>query len=459
MRSLLNSLFLSMILVAPVMAEPRSFSVNDRSGQYLVEVLFPEPPEDPKQLAPGIITLRDSKTLQVLQQLQTQAGNVPVDRNGKVDAWLLGPFSLLYFDDFNFDGRLDLAIRNGTDPEKDYKGRFDVYLQDSQKPQWVLNHALTDLAKDSASGMFSVSPLDGVLLSQAERECCWFRLSHWKMQGEELVLLHSETEEQIQPSEPGEDTSMPGGYVRRTLGELKDGQWQEQTRLEGPTREDPLMFTGKLDSQTPIELWYEVQGTAVIGELRYTKKGKDEPIKLLGSREDEYSPVILHEYADDGHPTGLWQITRQETQPVETRATRTGETQGDTRKLTIKLENLDRGPDYDKLGNVEADQRSGHYQMRQDALGRDGDLDLKILAERDAQGREVAEFTVTLKGSVTEHQTVPMEAENLIIVRAPQAPEKNGPYHIQLLKNFAVIGYTEASDAQEAFTGTYRKQP
>jgi hypothetical protein len=45
------------------------------------------------------------------------AGNVPVDRDGNVDAWLLGPFSLLYFDDFNFDGRQDLAIRNGSDPE------------------------------------------------------------------------------------------------------------------------------------------------------------------------------------------------------------------------------------------------------------------------------------------------------------------------------------------------------
>lgn len=459
MRSLFNSLFLSMILAAPVIAEPRAFSVNDRSGQYLVEVLFPEPPEDPKQLAPGVITIRDSKTLEVLQQLQTQAGNVPVDRNGKVDAWLLGPFSLLYFDDFNFDGRLDLAIRNGTDPEKDYKGRFDVYLQDPQKPQWVLNQALTDLAKDSTSGLFSVSPLDGMLLSYAEGDCCWNRRSHWKVQGGELVLLHSETEEQIQPSEPGENSSMPSGYVRHTVGDLKDGQWQEQTRLEGPTREDPMMFTGKLDNQTPIELWYEVQGTVVIGELRYIKKGKGVPIKLVGSREDEYSPVILHEYADDGLQTGSWRLTQEQVQPFNTTGTRVGAPQYGARKLKIALENGDREPDHDKLGKVEADQRSGHYQMRQDALGRDGDLDLKILPERDAQGREVAEFTVTLKGIVTEHQIVPMESDNLIIVRTPQAPEKNGPYHIQLLKNFAVIGYTEATDAQDALTGMYLRQP
>lgn len=458
MRSLLNSLFLSILLVTPAMAEPRAFSVNDRSGQYLVEVLFPQPPEDPKQLAPGVITIRDSKTLKVLQQLQTQAGNVPVDRNGKANAWLLGPFSLLYFDDFNFDGRQDLAIRNGTDPEKDYKGRFDVYLQDPKKSQWILNQALTDLAKEGSNGMFSVSPLDGMLLSQSEGDCCWNRVRHWKMQGEELVLLHSETEEQIQPSEPGENSSMPGGYVRRTVGNLKDGQWHEQTRLEGPTCEDPLVFTGKLDSQTPIELWYEVQGTAVIGELRHIRKGKDVPIKLVGSREDEFSPVILHEFAEDGLQTGIWHLTQEQVHPFNTTGTRVGSAQDGARKLKIALDTLDREPDHDKLGNVEPDQRSGHYQMRQDALGRDGDLDLKILPERDAQGREVAEFTVTLKGGVTEHQIVPMESDNLIIVRTPQAPEKNGPYHIQLLKNFAVIGHTEATDPQDVLTGMYLRQ-
>ncbi|MDR6959307.1 hypothetical protein J2W43_003304 [Pseudomonas brassicacearum] len=38
-----------------------------------------------------------------------------------------------------------------------------------------------------------------------------------------------------------------------------------------------------------------------------------------------------------------------------------------------------------------------------------------------------------------------METENLIIVREPQASEKNGPYHIRLAKDFAVIGYNTAS--------------
>ena len=58
-----------------------------------------------------------------------------------------------------------------------------------------------------------------------------------------------------------------------------------------------------------------------------------------------------------------------------------------------------------------------------------------------------------------EHHIVPMATPNLIIVRAPQAPEKNGPYHIQLVKNFAVIAYNYATDSQDMLTGMYRKQP
>ncbi|WP_335945467.1 hypothetical protein [Pseudomonas sp. G166] len=458
MRSLVSGVLLSMALAGPVVAEPRSFAVNDRSGQYLVEVLIPEPPEDAHQLAQAFITVRDNSTHETLQQLQTPAGNVPVDRNGKVDNWLLGPQSLLYFDDFNFDGRQDLAIRNGNDPDASYKPTFDIYLQDPQKTQWVLNPALTNLAKEDSKGMFSVSPLDSVLLSQTERDCCWTRATQWKMRGDELVLLHSDTEEQIQPTEPGENTSMPSGYTLHTIGEWKDGQWHEQSNLEGPATEDLVMLAGTLNAKIPVEIWYQEQGAIIIGEVRHTKAGKGEPIKLLGAREDDDDWISLHEFAGDGRQTGTWRITREKVEPYNVTGTWISGTKSDEHKLAVVLHDEEHEPDYDKLDGVDRDQRSGHYQMRQDSLGRDGDLDLKILPDRDANGKEVAEFTVTLKGIVTEHQVVPMETENLIVVREPQASEKNGPYHIQLVKNFAVINYNAAPDSQDMLTGMYLKQ-
>ncbi len=77
----------------------------------------------------------------------------------------------------------------------------------------------------------------------------------------------------------------------------------------------------------------------------------------------------------------------------------------------------------------------------------------------------LAEITLTLKdtasakATATAHYTVPMETENLIIVREPLASQRVGPYHIQRVKNFAVIERNSAPDSPDYFTGLYRKQP
>ena len=140
MRSLVSAVLLSMTLAAPAMAEPRSFSVNDPSGKYLVEVLFPQVPQDLQYLARALITIRDATTLEILQQLQTPDAQVPLDQNGKTVDWrLMGENGVVYFADINQDGRQDLAIRNGTGADKDFQSSYDVYLQDPHKTQWVLN--------------------------------------------------------------------------------------------------------------------------------------------------------------------------------------------------------------------------------------------------------------------------------------------------------------------------------
>lgn len=462
MRAYFAGVILFLALATAAMAEPRSFSVNEPSGKFLVEVLFPEVPQDLQTLAPALITVRDRATLAILQQLQTPAGNVPLDRHGKTDAdHLVGEYGLLYFADINGDGRQDLAIRNGSGAAEDFQFNYDVYLQDPQQVQWVLNRPLTDLANETSGGMFSINPTDGVIHSQTDRGCCWMRVSRWQMQGDQLVRLSFYTQEEVPATDSNENTSMPSGYMLRTTGEWKDGQWLETPRLEGPVNEDAQRLVGTLDGKIPVEIWYQQQGAVLIGELRYTKSGSGQPIKLVGDR-GEYAGepfFYLHEYTDDGHQTGIWRITRDYT------GTWVSGAKGDTRELAIQLHDEYQQPDYDKFDEVARDQRDGHYQMRDDFLDRDGDLDLKILPERDAQGREVAEFTVTLKDTgtskviVTAHHRVPMETENLIIVPEPLATRRAGPYHIQLVKNFAVIEHNSAPDSPDYLTGYYRKQP
>ncbi|PIB59550.1 hypothetical protein [Pseudomonas sp. 2822-17] len=462
MRSLVSAVLLSMAVAAPVMAEPRSFSVNDPSGKYLVEVLFPEVPQDLQYLARALVTLRDAATLEILQQLQTPDAQVPMDQNGKTVDWrLMGENGVVYFADINQDGRQDLAIRNGTGADKDFQSSYDVYLQDPQKTQWVLNGPLTELANETSGGMFSVNPKDGIIHSQTDRGCCWTRASRWQMRNGELVRLSSYTQQEVPATDDDANTSMPSGYMLRTTGEWKDGQWLETARLEGPVNEDAQRLVGTLDGKIPVEIWYQQQGAVMIGELRYTQSGSGKPIKLVGDRGEyaDESFLYLHEYTDDGHQTGIWRIKSDYT------GTWVSSAKGDQRERAIQLHDEYREPEYEKFDEVARDQRNGHYQMRNDFLDRDGDLDLKILPDRDAQGREVAEFTLTLKETGTDkvivsaHHSVAMETENLIIVREPLATRRAGPYHIQLVKNFAVINHNSAPDFADYFTGMYRKQP
>jgi hypothetical protein len=467
MRSLLNGVLISLALATPVMAEPRSFSVDEPSGHYLVEVLFAQVPQDLEELTRALVTIRDKHTLEILQQLQTPAAQVPLNADGKTLDWrLVGEYGVLYFADIDRDGRIDLAIRNGNGADANFQSSYDVYLQDPQKPQWVLNRPLTDLANESSGGMFSVNPRDGVIHSQTDRGCCWTRSSQWQMRDAELVRLGSYTQAEVPPTEDGENSSMPSGYMLRTTGTWKDGQWQETPRLEGPVTEDPEMLHGTLDGKIPVQIWYQQQGAVLIGEVRYSKSGSGKPIKLVGDQSDyDDKPfTYLHEYADDGRQTGIWRMTRESVEPYNFSGTWVSGAKGNTPELAIQLGRSDREPDLDKLGDVPREQRSGHYQMRDDFLGRDGDLDVNVLPERDAEGREVAEFTVTLKDAKTgkqilsAHHRVPMETDNLIIVREPLAPKGNGPYHIQLVRDFAVISHNSAPDNMEYFTGMYRKQ-
>ncbi|CRM43887.1 hypothetical protein ABFV51_15535 [Pseudomonas asgharzadehiana] len=462
MRSLVSGVLLSLSLATSAIAEPRSFSVNDPSGQFLVEVLFPQVPQDLRERARALVTVRDNATLQILQQLETPAGNVPLDNDGKTDAaHLVGESGLLYFADINGDGRQDLAIRHDTGAAKDFQYSYDVYLQDPHNTRWVLNGPLSTLANETSGGMFSVNPKDGIIHSQTDRGCCWMRVSRWQMRDGELVQLSSYTQQEVPATDDDANNSMPSGYMLRTTGEWKDGQWLETPRLEGPVNEDAQRLVGTLDGKIAVQIWYQQQGAVVIGELRYTNSGSGKPIKLVGDRgeygDDTY--LYLHEYTDDGHQTGIWRIKSDYT------GTWVSGAKGDKRERVIQLHDEYREPDYELFGDVARDQRDGHYQMRDDFLDRDGDLDLRILPERDAQGREVAEFTVTLKETgtgkviVSAHHTVPMETENLIIVREPLAARRAGPYHIQLVKHFAVINHNSAPDFPDYFTGMYRKQP
>lgn len=79
--------------------------------------------------------------------------------------------SPLIFEDFNFDGNEDVAIRNGNN--SNYGGpSYDVYVFNITKNKFVLSEALTELATNNL-GMFQTDQKRKRLTTFAKSGCCW----------------------------------------------------------------------------------------------------------------------------------------------------------------------------------------------------------------------------------------------------------------------------------------------
>ncbi|MBE0391226.1 FG-GAP repeat protein [Flavobacterium sp. PL002] len=79
--------------------------------------------------------------------------------------------SPLIFEDFNFDGHEDLAIRNGNN--SGYGGpSYDVYVFNITKTKFVLSKELTALAFENL-GMFQTDTKRKRIITFAKSGCCW----------------------------------------------------------------------------------------------------------------------------------------------------------------------------------------------------------------------------------------------------------------------------------------------
>jgi hypothetical protein len=127
--------------------------------------------------------------------------------------------SPLIFDDFNFDGAQDLAVRNGNDSE--YGGpSYDVYVYNSTKKQFVLSSELTGLATENL-GMFDTDQKRKRLTAYSKSGCCW----------------HLKTEYEVVPNKglkkvyELEEDAMNGESVTVTVRNLINNKWQSKSKI------------------------------------------------------------------------------------------------------------------------------------------------------------------------------------------------------------------------------------
>ena len=140
-------IFLGLLSIITDAKSQQEFSINNGSENYYSKITV-EKCEDGTCSGKGTISIFVKSTKSLFQILSSDDlyFSLDVSNSPSVNVVeLYGEQSQLIFDDFNFDGTEDLAIRNGNN--SGYSGpSYDVYVYNANKKQFVFSSELTKLA-------------------------------------------------------------------------------------------------------------------------------------------------------------------------------------------------------------------------------------------------------------------------------------------------------------------------
>ncbi|MBH5330030.1 VCBS repeat-containing protein [Eikenella sp. S3360] len=160
-------------------------------------------------LSPAQITLRHGNFSQTFQSEQlgfTDTGLRPDD---------------IRMGDYNFDGKLDLAIRNGNNGHYSSPS-YDIYVQ-TQSGRFVKSRELTELASDYL-GMFQVDAARRTLTTAARDGCCFRVEETWQ-------IIPGRSPQKIAVT-TWDSRQANGAYTEITTKRLVNGRWRESVRRE-----------------------------------------------------------------------------------------------------------------------------------------------------------------------------------------------------------------------------------
>ncbi len=171
----------------------------------------------------GIVSLIKKGQQNAFQTIQMPNIYLELGTNQKPTANLIELYgennSGIVFDDFNFDGAEDLAIRNGNDGA--YGGpSYDILLNVKTNGKFVINAALTKLASENL-GLFDVDKKQKNLETFNKSGCCWHITTRYKIVNNRPVKIYAFTEDA---------TGADGSKVVLTTETLVGGKWKKTTK-------------------------------------------------------------------------------------------------------------------------------------------------------------------------------------------------------------------------------------
>lgn len=119
------------------------------------------------------------------------------------------------FDDYNFDGAEDLALRSGNNGS--YGGpSYDVLLFSKASGKFTKNPALTKLASENL-GLFTVDKKQKTLETFSKSGCCWHQTVRYRVVNNRPAKVYVLTE----------DAAGGDEKVRITTETLSQGKWRK----------------------------------------------------------------------------------------------------------------------------------------------------------------------------------------------------------------------------------------
>ncbi len=197
------------------------FRIDDGSSDYNVKISVETCGKDECE-GKATINLYDKKTAALIQTLKSDNLNFYLNENQEPTVnfiQLYNEQSPLIFDDFNFDGTEDLAIRNGN--ESGYGGpSYDVYVYNSTRKKFVLSEELTALAHENL-GMFNTDAERKRLITYSKSGCCWHLTTEYTVLPQRGLFKVYELEED----------ATGGEKVKVTKREFIDDKWITNVKM------------------------------------------------------------------------------------------------------------------------------------------------------------------------------------------------------------------------------------
>jgi hypothetical protein len=216
-----SGFLLPFILLGTVVFAQNHFELKDASKNFDVKMNVEHCTEDECQ-GKATIELLDKKTSKIFQTLTSDNLNFYLNKDQKPTANIIQLYneqSPLIFDDFNFDGTEDMAIRSGN--ESSYGGpSYDVYVFNITKKQLVLSEELTVLAHENL-GMFNTDSERKRLITYSKSGCCWHLTTEYSVLPQRGLFKVYELEED----------ATGGEKVKVTRKEFIDDKWTTHIKI------------------------------------------------------------------------------------------------------------------------------------------------------------------------------------------------------------------------------------